>query len=126
MDGVTGGPEAQWRAALADGKFLLQRAASSGTVFFPPRVMEPGSGDTDLEWIEATGLGIIYSLTWVSQKPPAPPYNVAVVRLDEGAQLMSRVDGATPETLHIGQRVRAKITTQGDGAPILLFEPTGH
>jgi uncharacterized OB-fold protein len=126
MDGVTGGPEAQWRTALANGKFLLQRAVSSGKVFFPPRVMEPGTGDTDLEWIEATGLGTIYSLTWVSQKPPAPPYNVAVVRLDEGAQLMSRVDGAMPETLHIGQRVRAKIAAQDDGAPILLFEPAGH
>ncbi|MGV3769132.1 MAG: Zn-ribbon domain-containing OB-fold protein [Sphingobium phenoxybenzoativorans] len=126
MDGMTGGPEAQWRAALAGGRFLLQRAISSGTVFFPPRVMEPGTGETDLEWVEATGLGHIYSLTWVSQKPPVPPYNVAIVRLDEGAQLMSRIEGADPETLHIGQRVRAKIGTQDDGAPILLFEPTGH
>jgi uncharacterized OB-fold protein len=126
MDGMTGGPEAQWRAALANGKFLLQRAASSGTVFFPPRVMEPGTGDTDLEWIEATGLGTVYSLTWVSQKPPAAPYNVVIVRLDEGAQMMSRVDGATPETLHIGQRVLAKIIAQDDGAPLLIFEPAGH
>ncbi|HEX7783013.1 MAG TPA: OB-fold domain-containing protein [Sphingobium sp.] len=121
-----GAPEAHWRAALANGTFLLQRAVSSGTVIFPPRVMEPGTGDMDLEWIEATGLGTIYSLTWVSQKPPAQPYNVAVIRLDEGAQLMSRVDGGTPETLQIGQRVRAKIATQDDGTPILLFDPAGH
>ncbi|AUW59568.1 hypothetical protein C1T17_17275 [Sphingobium sp. SCG-1] len=126
MEAITGGPEAHWRAALEEGKFLLQRAVSSGTVFFPPRVLEPGTGDTDLEWIEASGLGTIYSLTWVSQKTPAPPYNVVIVRLDEGAQLMSRVEGADPETLHIGQRVRARIARQDDGDPMVVFELVGH
>jgi hypothetical protein len=69
---------------------------------FPPRISEPGSGDTDLEWIEASGMGTVYSMTVVSQKPPAPPYNVVLVDLDEGARLMSRVDGAAPDSLRIG------------------------
>lgn len=116
------GPEAQWRAALAGGRFLLQRAQSSGTVFFPPRLAEPGTGETDLEWIEASGMGTIYSMTLVSQKPPAPPYNVVLVDLDEGARLMSRVEGIAPDALHIGLRVRARIVEEGD-APLLVFEP---
>ncbi len=68
---ATGGPEAHWRAALAEGRLLLQRALASGTVFFPPRVSEPGTGDPALEWIEASGLGTVYSVTLIPQKPPA-------------------------------------------------------
>ena len=104
---------------------MLQRAISSGTVFFPPRIAEPGSGDTDLEWIETMGMGTVYSLTWVSQRPPAEPYNVVLIDLDEGARLMSRVDGATPDTLRIGSRVRAQIIEEA-AAPLLIFTPLEH
>jgi len=114
-----------WRAALAEGRFLLQRAISSGNVFFPPRLAEPGSGDTNLEWIEASGMGTIYSVTLVSQKPPAPPYNVVLVDLDEGARMMSRVEGAPLDSLHIGMRVRARIVQEGD-APLIVFTSTEH
>ena len=124
-DAASTGPEAQWRAALADGRFLLQRAVSSGTVFFPPRLAEPGTGDDDIEWIEASGMGLVYSLTLVSPKPPAEPYNVVLVDLDEGARLMSRVDGVAPDALRIGQRVRARIIEE-NGAPLLVFVPAGH
>lgn len=116
------GPEAQWRAALAEGRFLLQRAQSTGTRFFPPRVMEPGTGETDLEWVEALGAGTVYSVTVVSQKPPAPAYNVVLVDLDEGPRLMSRVDGVKAEAVHIGMHVKARVAEE-DGAPILLFDP---
>ena len=124
-DAASTGPEAQWRAALADGRFLLQRAVSSGTVFFPPRLAEPGTGDDDIEWIEASGMGLVYSLTLVSPKPPAEPYNVVLVDLDEGARLMSRVDGVAPDALRIGQRVRARIIEE-NGVPLLVFVPAGH
>lgn len=117
-----GAPEAQWRAALAEGRFILQRAQSTGTRFFPPRVMEPGTGETDLEWIEALGTGTVYSVTVVAQKLPAAPYNVVLVDLDEGPRLMSRVDGVEADAVHIGMRVRARVAEE-DGTPILVFDP---
>lgn len=119
------GPEAVWRAALAEGRILLQRANDSGTVFFPPRIAEPGTGDTDISWIEAAGLGTVYSVTVISRKPPEPPYNVVLVDLDEGARMMSRVDGIPAEDVRIGMRVRAKIVAEGE-APLLVFEPLGE
>ena len=112
------GPEQQWRAALTQGRFLLQRAPD-GRVIFPPRAAAPGTG-APLEWIEASGRGTIYSLSWIHQRPPAPPYHVALIDLEEGARLMSRVEDATPETLHIGQAVRAVIAGSADG-PLLVF-----
>ena len=111
-------PETYWREALADGRLLLQRATGSGATFFPPRMIEPGTGETDIEWIEASGLGTVYSVTIINQKPPAEPYNVVLVDLDEGPRVMSRVEGSVAPP--IGLRVRARID-QGD-EPILLFE----
>lgn len=111
-------PETHWHEALAQGRLLLQRATGSGAIFFPPRLIEPGAGETELEWIEASGLGTVYSVTIINQKPPAAPYNVVLVDLDEGPRMMSRVEG--PGEVFIGLRVRARIA-QGD-EPTLLFE----
>ncbi|MBB4632410.1 Zn-ribbon domain-containing OB-fold protein [Sphingosinicella soli] len=115
-------PEAVWTAALAEGRFLLQRAQSTGTRIFPPRVMEPGTGETDLEWIEAMGTGTVYSVTVIGRKPPADPYHVALIDLDEGPRLMSRVEGVDAEAVHIGMRVKSRVA-QEDGTPILVFDP---
>lgn len=119
------GPEAVWRAALAEGRILLQRANDSGTVFFPPRIAEPGTGDTDIAWIEAAGLGTVYSVTVISRKPPELPDNVVLVDLDEGARMMSRIDCIPAEDVRIGMRVRAKIVAEGE-TPLLVFEPLGE
>jgi len=119
---MTGSPETVWRAALADGRVLLQRARATGNTFFPPRLAEPGTGNTDWEWVEANGLGTVYSITVVNQKPPAAPYNVVLVDLDEGPRLMSRVEGIPPEAATIGLRVRARIDVTGE-APVLVFDP---
>ncbi|WP_136162163.1 Zn-ribbon domain-containing OB-fold protein [Sphingomonas flavalba] len=117
--------EAHWRAALAEGRFLLQRAVNSGTVVFPPRVAEPGTGDPDLEWFEASGMGTVYSVTIVAQRHPEAPYNVALIDLDEGARMMSRVDGVASDAVRIGMRVRARIIAEGD-APLIVFDPVGR
>lgn len=116
---MIGSPETHWRAALTEGRLLLQRARDSGATFFPPRLVEPGTGDATLDWVEASGLGTVYSVTLISPKLPAEPYNVVLVDLDEGPRLMSRVTG--PGEVTIGLRVRARIE-QGD-EPILLFDP---
>ncbi|PXA85705.1 hypothetical protein DMC47_36890 [Nostoc sp. 3335mG] len=118
---MSAGPAEHWRHALGEGRLLLQRAKSSGTVIFPPRLMEPGVGDTDLEWIEASGMGTVYAATVISRKPPEPAYNVVLVDLDEHVRLMSRVDGIAAEAVKIGMRVRAKVLTEGD-EPLLVFE----
>lgn len=116
------GPEAEWRAALAEGRFLLQRAVSSGTVIFPPRLAEPGSGDEALEWFEASGLGTVHAVTVIGRKPPDQPYNVVLVELDEHVRLMSRVENIPSDAVTIGLRVRARVGAE-DGAPLLLFDP---
>ena len=116
------GPEAAWRSALAQGRFMLQKSASDGAYIFPPRTMVPGTGADDLTWVEAAGTGSVYSVTVISPKPPLEPYNVVLVDLDEGPRVMSRIDGIAAQEVAIGMRVRARISEEA-GAPILLFGP---
>ena len=111
------GPEEQDRAYLSEGRFMIQRSRSSGRYVFFPRVAEPGSGRNDLEWVEASGLGTVYSIT--VNRTRAGDYNVALVELDEGPRLMSRIEGV--ETVPIGTRVKARIV-EIDGEPAVVFD----
>ena len=114
------GASAIWDEALAAGRLMLQRAPQGGRAIFPPREMTPLTGEP-LEWIEASGHGVIYSLTWIQRRPPEPASNVVIVELSEGARMMGRVDGADEATLRIGMAVRARIADGPDG-PLVVFD----
>jgi len=115
-------PETEWRAHLAQGRFMLQRSRSTGGYVFYPRVAEPMTGAEDLEWVEASGRGTVHAVTVVRKKDPADSYNVVLVDLQEGPRLMSRVDGIAADEVTIGMAVSARITEEG-GQPILVFVP---
>ena len=115
-------PDADYRRHLAAGRFMLQRSRGSGAFVFYPRVAEPGSGATDLEWVEASGRGSVYSTTTVRCKPPAADYNVVLIDLAEGPRMMSRVVGIAPDAVAIGMPVVAKIVVEGD-TPLVVFVP---
>lgn len=122
-DDTTLGPEAQFRAFLKQGRFMIQRSRSTGTYVFYPRVAVPGSGETDLEWVAASGKGEVYSTTVVRNRPEkGGDYNVALVTLAEGPRMMSRVVGIDPAEVQIGMKVRAVIE-ELDGAPQVIFRP---
>lgn len=115
-------PEREYKAFLAEGRFMLQRSREDGRSFFHPRVAAPGTGNTDLEWVPASGAGTVYSTSTVRQRPPKPDYNIALIDLEEGPRMMSRVEGVSPEDVKIGMRVRAQIINK-DGAPLVIFKP---
>ena len=117
------GPEAIFRGHLAEGRFMIQRSASTGQHVFYPRVVVPGSGEADLEWVEASGEGTVYATTLTRRRvEQGGDYNIALIDLAEGPRMMSRVVGVAPETVTIGMKVRAKID-ELNGAPAVLFEP---
>ncbi|WP_280155413.1 OB-fold domain-containing protein [Piscinibacter sp. XHJ-5] len=123
-------PEKEYLEHLAAGRFMLQQACCpAGNVLdadghvFPPRIAQPGSGVTRLEWVEACGRATVYSTTVIRQKPPAPNYNVALIDLEEGVRMMARVDGIAPEMVTIGMAVRARVIREND-QPLVVFVPT--
>ncbi|HUF86805.1 MAG TPA: OB-fold domain-containing protein [Thermohalobaculum sp.] len=117
------GPEARFHAYLAEGRFMIQRSAATGKHVFYPRVLMPGSGEADLEWVEASGEGTVYATTVNRRRPEkGGDYNVALIDLAEGPRMMSRVVGIAPEEVTIGMKVRAKVEDL-NGAPAVVFEP---
>src|SRR3984885_10824985 len=111
------GPEAQLKAYLAEGRFMIQRSRSTGRHVFYTRLAVPGSGETDLEWVSGSGEGTVYSIT--VNRTREVSYNIALVDLAEGPRLMSRIEGA--ETAPIGTRVKARIASI-EGEPALVFD----
>lgn len=116
-------PDREFDQFLRDGRFMLQRSASSGAHVFYPRVAAPGSGALDLQWVPASGRGTVYATTVVRPKPPQAVYNVALIDLDEGPRMMSRVESVPPEAVRIGMRVQARIASVNEQAPCIVFDP---
>lgn len=115
------GPEAMFRDYLRAGRFMIQRSRSTGRYVFYPRVMVPGSGEADLEWVEAAGTGTVYAMT--VNRTRTGSYNIALVELDEGPRMMTRIDGV--EAVPIGTRVTAHIVEE-NGEPLVVFTPNGQ
>lgn len=113
-------PDQDYAAFVQEGRFMLQRSRRSGAYVFYPRVAEPISGHEDLEWVEASGDGVVYSTTVVRNRPPTADYSVALIDLAEGVRMMSRVVDVDPAAVSIGQKVQARIEDL-DGAPAVVF-----
>jgi uncharacterized OB-fold protein len=124
------GPIAQYWQYLRDNRFMLQRSKNSGEYVFYPRIMLPGSGAADLEWVEASGNGTVYATCIVPRKEErGGDYNVALIDLDEGVRMMSRVAGIAPIDVKIGMKVSARIEVlpedqkKDDAQPLVVFYP---
>ena len=129
-EGFQSGPEAKFMELLREGRFMIQRARKSGNYIFYPRTMEPETGDTDLEWVEASGEGTVYATTTVRRpEKRGGNYNLALVELAEGPRMMSRVEGCDPLGVKIGLKVKAKVEVpafgkyKGSEQPIVVFYP---
>ena len=123
MDRLERSPLAVYLAHLEQGELAYQFSPSANAAVFYPRVAAPGTGAADLEWRVSKGLGTVYATTTVHPQDGAP-YNVALIDLDEGFRLMSRVDDMAPSAVRIGMRVRVRIHRPGgEEPPYPVFAP---
>ena len=116
------GPKQQFKNYLSQGKFMIQRSKSLNQFFFHPRVAFPGTGERDLEWVEASGNGIVHSTTCNRRLPEkGGDFNLSLITLEEGPRMMARVEGVEPDKLDIGQKVKARISDL-NGEPAIIFD----
>jgi uncharacterized OB-fold protein len=87
---------------------LAYQVTEEGKALFFPRAVAPGTGSTKLDWKISKGLGTVYSTTAVHYKNEAP-LNVALIDMDEGFRLMSRVEDIDAMQVKIGMRVKFRI-----------------
>jgi uncharacterized OB-fold protein len=120
------GPDALFAQGLAQGRFQIQCCSAYGQHVFYPRVLCIHCGSAQLEWVDPSGVGSVYSTTTERRKPQAgDDYNVALVELAEGPRLMSRIDGIAPDQAHIGMRVQVLVIDDPAKGKLLVFIPAG-
>ncbi len=90
------------------GELAYQVCTDDGKPVFYPRVVAPKTGSANLEWRVSKGLGTVYATTVVHYKGE-PPLNVALIDLDEGFRMMSRVEDLDPMQVKIGMRVKVRM-----------------
>ncbi len=100
-----------------NGELAYQVCTDDNTPVFYPRVIAPSTGSTNLEWRVSKGLGTVHATTVVYAAKDQPPHNVALIDVDEGFRLMSRVEDIDPMQVKIGMRVKVRIQPGDDKQP---------
>lgn len=116
-------PLATYISYLEKGQLAYQFSPEANAPVFFPRVICPKTGSNRLEWRVSTGLGVVHATTVVHPRE-GEPYNVALIDLDEGFRLMSRVEDIPPAQVRIGMRVKVRVRGPGgDEPPYPVFFP---
>jgi uncharacterized OB-fold protein len=108
---------------LTQGELRIQRCKSCMKAVFYPRAICPHCHSDRLEWIVASGRGTIYTYTVAHQAfgvfAADVPFVVALVELEEGVRMMSRIIDAPRERVTIGAAVQ--VTFAGGGGEELTL-----
>ena len=113
-------PAVTYRRHLENGKLGYQRCADCSAAVFYPRVLCPDCGSGALEWHESAGRGTVYATTAVHSRD-RDARNVALVDLDEGFRMMSRVEGVPAEEVEVGTRVSFEVRHGEEDEPVPVF-----
>lgn len=80
---------------LEAGRVMATRCRQCGGSYFPPKADCPRCLSSDVEWFEVKSQGKLLSYTVVNYGPTGfendAPYILALVRFDEGIQILARL-----------------------------------
>jgi uncharacterized OB-fold protein len=93
----TVGEETKWFDFCRNHQLMIQRCAACGQYQFPPRSVCVECLEEAPEWVEAAGTGSVFTFTIQHREAEGfagqAPYTLAMVQLDEGPRIMSRIVG---------------------------------
>ncbi|WP_220198250.1 Zn-ribbon domain-containing OB-fold protein [Ktedonospora formicarum] len=110
---------------LAQGELRIQRCSSCSKAVFYPRSICPHCFSDQLTWMVASGKGTIYTYTVAHQAFGAfaedVPFVIALVELEEGVRMMTRIIGADRDTLAVGKGVHVTFESVGEDMTLPYF-----
>ncbi|MBI3044664.1 MAG: OB-fold domain-containing protein [Betaproteobacteria bacterium] len=117
-----------WKAAR-EHRLALPRCRDCGKFHSYPRARCPFCGSPRLAWEPCSGKGTIYSYTEVFRAPSKAfagevPYLVAIVALEEGPHLMTRLVTADNTSARVGQPVDVAFEDLDDEISLPVFKVT--
>ncbi|MFY0634968.1 MAG: OB-fold domain-containing protein [Vannielia sp.] len=122
MNEIEQSPRAAWEAHARDGKLAYQWSPDAGRAVWQPRLLCPFGGRAPLEWRVSAGRGVIHSIT-LTHPVKGAPYTIALIDMDEGFRMMSRVEGADGAPSEIGRRVVLRFEAgEGEAPPVPVFD----
>ena len=124
-------PLAPLLQAYEEDKLRLPVCESCGKAHLYPRARCPHCDGASMTWREASGRGSLASWSTVHRAPSPDfasdvPYTVALVRLEEGPQLMARVVETPEAELRLGLKLALRFTTLPGGERRPVFAPEQH
>lgn len=109
-----------WREYPQRYRLEASKFTKSGKTYFPPRTIDPETGDTASETVKLPDTGKVMTYTVIRTAPSQwgdlAPYALAIVELTDGTRLMGQMTDCDVEKVEIGMEVRIefrRIQTEG-------------
>lgn len=123
---VTPDNERFWDAT-DEGVLLIKHCPACEEHHYPPRPHCPHCHHPETRWIEAAGLGTIYSFTVTRQAHgqfgDVTPYILTYVQLSEGPRMLTNVVDCDPSDVEIGDKVEVVFHDTGGDTALPRFRP---
>lgn len=107
------------------GELVVQRCRACRRAVFYPRAICPHCGNDRLEWESVAPTGVIYSYTIVRRAAPPfddqVPFVVALIDIEDGFRMMTRLLDCDPEAVRIGVKVTMRASALGEGPTLPYF-----
>ena len=119
-----------WAGPFWDGveqnQVLFQRCDDCKAAFFPPQRFCAHCSSESITWEKSQGEGVIYSFTTVFKGGPPElagdaPYTVAIINMDEGYRISSRLIGKPNDGWQCDERVKVKFDSLPTGSRFPFF-----
>jgi len=122
------GFNAEFYRHCREGRLAFQRCDDCGAWRHLPRYMCARCGSERSSWQASSGRGKIFSWTITHQAMhPAfaheVPYVIAVVELEEGVRLVSRLRGIAPKDVRLDLPVEVELEPVSDDIALPYFRP---
>ncbi len=112
-------------------QLMLQRCKACGAWHLPVRTVCDACLSTDLAWTPASGRGEVYTFAYMHYVyhegfANEVPYNLTVVKLQEGPLMETNLVGVRRGEIKIGMPVEAVFEEAGEGVIVPKFRPAGR
>jgi uncharacterized OB-fold protein len=110
------------------GQLTVQRCGACGKLRYPPARICDECLSEAADWVPVSGRGTVWSFCefhrpYFKGFEAELPYNVALVRLDEGPRLYTNLVGIATADIRCGMRVAAVFEAVTDEVTLVKFAP---
>ena len=109
-------------------RLVIQRCKDCRKFIFYPRSLCPECMSDNIEWVDSSGKGTIYSYTTIWRAPNNDflkdvPYTIVLVDLEKNVRLMSWIVDCKPEDVHVGMEVEVVYDDVTNAVTLPKFRP---